>query len=96
MSSQAQFTLDQARAAGERIGVDWGYSAFGLEPLPAWGWTSSLSTARAIRRRMSPTMTLSPLSKMEAEAKANRVDEHLRLNPQGGRRDNYSDVPWWP
>ena len=31
MTSHASFTLDQARAAGERIGVDWDASAFGLE-----------------------------------------------------------------
>jgi hypothetical protein len=31
MSSQARFTLDQARAAGERIGIDWDGSPFSLE-----------------------------------------------------------------
>jgi hypothetical protein len=31
MSSHARFTLDQARAAGERIGIDWDASPFGLE-----------------------------------------------------------------
>ena len=31
MSSQARFTLDQARAAGERIGIDWDTSRFSLE-----------------------------------------------------------------
>jgi hypothetical protein len=31
MSSHARFTLDEARAAGERIGVDWDTSLFGLE-----------------------------------------------------------------
>ena len=31
MSSHPSFTLDQARAAGERIGVDWDASLFGLE-----------------------------------------------------------------
>jgi hypothetical protein len=31
MSSQARFTLDQARAAGERIGIDWDASPFGPE-----------------------------------------------------------------
>lgn len=31
MGSHAKFTLDEARAAGERIGVDWGASAFELE-----------------------------------------------------------------
>ena len=31
MSSNARFTGDQARAAGERIGVDWDASPFGLE-----------------------------------------------------------------
>jgi hypothetical protein len=31
MSSQARFTLDQARAAGERIGIDWDTSPFSLE-----------------------------------------------------------------
>jgi hypothetical protein len=31
MSSQARFTLGQARAAGERIGVDWDASLFSLE-----------------------------------------------------------------
>jgi hypothetical protein len=31
MSSHARFTLDEARAAGERIGVAWNASLFGLE-----------------------------------------------------------------
>ena len=31
MSSRAPFTLDEARAAGERIGVDWKTSPFSLE-----------------------------------------------------------------
>ncbi len=31
MSSQARFTLGQARAAGERIGVGWDASLFSLE-----------------------------------------------------------------
>ena len=31
MNSHARFTLDQARAAGERIGVDWDASPFSLE-----------------------------------------------------------------
>ena len=31
MSSHAPFTLEQARAAGVRIGVDWDASAFSLE-----------------------------------------------------------------
>ena len=31
MSSNARFTVDQARAAGERIGVDWDKSPFSLE-----------------------------------------------------------------
>ena len=31
MSSHARFTPDQARAAGERIGVDWDTSPFSLE-----------------------------------------------------------------
>ena len=31
MSSHARFTLDQARTAGERIGIDWDTSPFGLE-----------------------------------------------------------------
>jgi Protein of unknown function (DUF5661) len=31
MSSQASFTLEQARAAGERIGIDWDGSRFSLE-----------------------------------------------------------------
>ena len=31
MTSRSRFTLDEARAAGERIGVDWGSSSFDLE-----------------------------------------------------------------
>jgi hypothetical protein len=31
MSSHAPFTLEQARAAGVRIGIDWDASLFGLE-----------------------------------------------------------------
>jgi hypothetical protein len=31
MSSRARFTLEEACAAGERIGVDWGASPFDLE-----------------------------------------------------------------
>jgi hypothetical protein len=31
MASHARFTLDEARAAGERIGVDWDASPFSLE-----------------------------------------------------------------
>jgi hypothetical protein len=31
MSSHARFTLEQARAAGERIGIDWDASPFGPE-----------------------------------------------------------------
>jgi Protein of unknown function (DUF5661) len=31
MSSHARFTLDQARAAGERIGIAWDTSPFSLE-----------------------------------------------------------------
>jgi hypothetical protein len=31
MTSHARFTLDEARAAGERIGVDWDASRFGIE-----------------------------------------------------------------
>jgi hypothetical protein len=31
MTSHSRFTLDDARAAGERIGVDWGSSPFDLE-----------------------------------------------------------------
>ena len=31
MTSHSRFTLDEARAAGERIGIDWGTSAFDLE-----------------------------------------------------------------
>jgi hypothetical protein len=31
MTSHSLFTLDEARAAGERIGIDWGASAFDLE-----------------------------------------------------------------
>ena len=31
MTSHARFTLEEARAAGERIGVDWGSSRFDLE-----------------------------------------------------------------
>lgn len=31
MSEKAQFTAEQARAAGERIGIDWGSSRFDVE-----------------------------------------------------------------
>ena len=31
MSSHARFTLEQARAGGERIGIDWDASPFGPE-----------------------------------------------------------------
>jgi hypothetical protein len=31
MSSRARFTLEEARAAGERIGVDWGSAPFDVE-----------------------------------------------------------------
>jgi hypothetical protein len=31
MSPHAPFTLDEARAAGERIGIDWDASPFGIE-----------------------------------------------------------------
>jgi len=31
MGSHAAFTLDEARTAGERIGIDWDASRFGLE-----------------------------------------------------------------
>jgi hypothetical protein len=31
MSTHAPFTLDEARAAGEQIGIDWDGSSFGLE-----------------------------------------------------------------
>ena len=31
MNSQARFTLDEARAAGERIGIDWDASPFSPE-----------------------------------------------------------------
>lgn len=31
MASRARFTLDEARAAGERIGVDWESAPFDLE-----------------------------------------------------------------
>src|ERR1039458_1879955 len=31
MTSHSRFTLDEARAAGERIGIDWDTSAFDLE-----------------------------------------------------------------
>jgi hypothetical protein len=31
MSPHAPFTLDEARAAGERIGIDWDASLFGIE-----------------------------------------------------------------
>ena len=31
MTSHSRFTLEEARAAGERIGVDWGSSPFDLE-----------------------------------------------------------------
>lgn len=31
MTSHARFTLDEARAAGEQIGVDWDSSPFSLE-----------------------------------------------------------------
>lgn len=31
MSEVAPFTADQARAAGERIGIDWATSRFGVE-----------------------------------------------------------------
>ena len=31
MASRSRFTLDEARAAGERIGVDWGSAPFDVE-----------------------------------------------------------------
>jgi hypothetical protein len=31
MGTHASFTLDEARTAGQRIGIDWDASAFGLE-----------------------------------------------------------------
>jgi DNA-directed RNA polymerase alpha subunit len=31
MGTHAPFTLDEARAAGERIGIDWDVSSFGVE-----------------------------------------------------------------
>ena len=31
MASRSHFTVDEARAAGERIGVDWASAPFGLE-----------------------------------------------------------------
>ena len=31
MTSRSRFTLDEARAAGERIGVDWGSAPFDVE-----------------------------------------------------------------
>ena len=31
MTSRSRFTLDEARAAGERIGVDWGSAQFDVE-----------------------------------------------------------------
>jgi Protein of unknown function (DUF5661) len=33
MSENAQFTAEQARAAGERIGIDWATSPFDVEQL---------------------------------------------------------------
>ena len=35
MASRSRFTLDEARAAGERIGVDWSSSPFDLEQFRA-------------------------------------------------------------
>jgi hypothetical protein len=35
MASRSRFTLDEARAAGERIGVDWGSVPFDLEQFRA-------------------------------------------------------------
>ncbi len=89
MSSQAPFTLDQARAAGERIGVDWGTSAFGLEQFrmgmdvelehgtsdPATNVTDDdvIMTAKIARAHLNEFPDYyTRLSKMEAEAKANR------------------------
>ena len=31
MTEQSRFTADEARAAGERIGIDWGASRFDVE-----------------------------------------------------------------
>jgi len=50
VSQNPQFTVEQARAAGERIGIDWSTSrsmsmSFGS------GWTSNSSTALVIQRR---------------------------------------------
>lgn len=33
MTSRSRFTLDEARAAGERIGVTWDSAPFGVEQL---------------------------------------------------------------
>jgi hypothetical protein len=58
MGTHAPFTSDEARVAGEQIGIDWDASSFGLEQFRR-GMDVELEHARAIQARMSPTMTSS-------------------------------------
>ena len=52
MTSHSRFTLDEARAAGERIGIDWGTSAFDLEQFRKGMDIELEHGTRVIRRRM--------------------------------------------
>ena len=89
MGAPSVFTLDQARAAGMRIGVDWDTSAFDVEQFrmgmdvelehgtsdPATNVTDDdlIMTAKIARAHLNEFPDYyTRLSKMEAEARADR------------------------
>ena len=72
MSSHARFTLEQARAAGERIGIDWNGSPFSLETNVTGD--DLIMTAKIARAHLNEFPDYyTRLAKMEAEAEANRT-----------------------
>jgi Protein of unknown function (DUF5661) len=91
MTSHARFPLDEARAAGERIGVDWDASRSGLEQFrmgmdvelehgsrdPETNVTGDdvIMTAKIARAHLNEFPDYTRLAKMEAEAEADGADQ---------------------
>jgi len=81
MTSHARFPLDEARAAGERIGVDWDASRSGLEhgsrdPETNVTGDDVIMTAKIARAHLNEFPDYyTRLAKMEAEAEADGADQ---------------------
>ena len=79
MSTRRSFSADEARAIGERLGIDWPGGAVRRRAVPPWGWMSSSSTGCTTSSRTSPMTTRIATGKIALAHLNEFADYYTRL-----------------